>query len=67
MPIGAFWHSHAMQNQLAQAAYAFIERAPMKGAEAETAAAVKQWLRRIAAGELTVFEPPKVPPAETEK
>ncbi len=46
-----------MNQQLASAALQLVNAAPTRGADAENVAAVKQWLRQIAAGQLAVGKP----------
>ncbi len=50
-----------MSAQLAKIAHNLVSAAPLRGAEAEAVVAVKQWLARIAQGELVVGEPVKAP------
>jgi hypothetical protein len=46
-----------MHSQLAKMAQDLVNAAPIRGVDAENTAAVKQWLRQIASGQLVVSQP----------
>jgi hypothetical protein len=51
-----------MQTKLAELALHLANVAPIKGADAEGVVAVKQWLKQIVNGQLTVIpKPPEAP------
>ncbi len=54
-----------MHNKYAEFALNLVNVAPIKGAEAESVAAVKRWLQQIGNGQLVVSQPkvkkPKAP------
>jgi hypothetical protein len=58
----------AMSSQLAKFAHDLVSAAPIRGADAEAVANVKQWLAQIAQGKLVVGAPvpPKVRKAKPE-
>lgn len=55
-----------MHAKFAELAFNLVNLAPIKGADAEGVAQLKQWLRQIGNGQLIVTEPPAAPAEPTE-